>query len=177
MASFEIEGKIEIDISGLEEMASEIRTVSISTLQGEIRRKADQILRELAQQDWPAGRVSPGYVSTGQLADAVMVTGGGDSLHIYMDGTRMSMAAPVHSSGVKNRNAVSHIPNQWGIHMGVRGQAYNAKMPELLEYGGGGLRSHEGSGYFEKAFGIYEVEFIHILANALRAAGFEVTEG
>lgn len=172
MASFEIEGKIEIDISGLEEMASEIRTVSISTLQGEIRRKADQILRELAQQDWPAGRVSPGYVSTGQLADAVMVTGNGNNLLIYMDGTRMSMVAPDLSG-----SSSFGEPHQWGVHMGVMGQAYNVKMPELLNFGGGGLRPHEGSGYFEKAFGIYETEFIHILGDALRAAGFEVTEG
>lgn len=177
MASFEITGKITIDVTGLEEMAAKIRSVSIATLQGEIRQKAEQILRELAHADWPAGRASQGYVSTGELADAVVVTGGGTSLNIRMDGSSMSMVAPVHSSGVSNRNAVSHTPSQWGIHMGVKGQAFNTEMPAYLNYGGGGLRPHAGTGYFEKAFGIYEEEFIHILAGALRAAGFDVSEG
>lgn len=175
--SFVLEGKITIDVSGIEEMAAKIKSVSISTLQGEIRHLAEQILRELAQQDWPAGRVSPGYVSTGELADAVVVTGGGTSLNIEMDGSRMSMVAPIHGAGVTNRNAVSREPEQWGVHMGVRGQAYNTEMPALLNYGGGGIVPHSGTGYFEKAFGIYESEFVQILANALRAAGFDVSEG
>lgn len=172
MASFEIDGKIEIDITGIEDMAMKIRTVSIKTLQGEIRRMAEQILRELAHADWPAGRASKGYVSTGELADAVMVTGGGTSLNIYMDGSRMSMVAPDLSGSTSFGE-----PHRWGVHMGVMGQAYNTRMPALLEYGGKGLRPHHGSGYFQKAFGIYQEEFIHILANALRAAGFDVSEG
>ena len=175
--SFVLEGKMTIDVSSIEEIATKIKSVSISTLQGEIRHLAEQILKDLAHADWPAGKASKGYVSTGELADAVVVTGSGTSLNIEMDGSRMSMVAPVHGSGVSNRNAVSHFPKQWGIHMGVKGQAYNTEMPALLEYGGGGLVPHEGTGYFEKAFGIYQEEFIHILAEALRSAGFEVSEG
>lgn len=177
MSTVVLEGKITVDVTGIENIAAKIRSTTISTLQGEIRHLAEQILRDLAHADWPAGKASKGYVSTGELADAVVVTGGGTSLNIEMDGSRMSMVAPIHGSGVSNRNAVSHFPEQWGIHMGVRGQAYNTEMPALLEYGGGGLVSHKGTGYFKKAFGIYQEEFIHILAEALRSAGFEVSEG
>lgn len=174
MASFEITGKITIDVTGLEEMAAKIRSVSIATLQGEIRQKAEQILRELAHADWPAGRASQGYVSTGELADAVVVTGGGTSLNIRMDGSRMSMVAP--SIGNSTNGDWGNI-GKWGVHMGVQSQPFNTEMPAYLNYGGGGIVPHAGTGYFEKAFGIYEEEFIHILAGALRAAGFEVSEG
>lgn len=92
MSSFVIEGTLTVDISGLEGLAGEIRSVSIKALQGEIRKVADQILRELVEKDWPAGRASPGYVSTGELVDAINVTGGGTSLSIEMDGSRMSMS-------------------------------------------------------------------------------------
>lgn len=172
--SFVLEGKITIDVSGIEEMAAKIKSVSISTLQGEIRHLAEQILRELAQQDWPAGRASPGYVSTGELADAVVVTGGGTSLNIEMDGSRMSMMAP--STGNSVNGDWGNIKS-WGVHMGVQSQPFNTEMPALLNYGGGGIVPHSGTGYFEKAFGIYQSEFIHILANALRGAGFDVSEG
>ena len=94
MSSFVIEGTLTVDISGLEGLAGEIRSVSIKALQGEIRKVADQILRELVEKDWPAGRASPGYVSTGELVDAINVTGGGTSLSIEMDGSRMSMSPP-----------------------------------------------------------------------------------
>ncbi|MCD5422987.1 hypothetical protein [Limosilactobacillus fermentum] len=163
MASFVLTGNVEIDVSGLSEIVGEIRSVSISTLQGKIRQMAEQILRELAHADWPAGRVSTSYVSTGELADAVVVTGGSNTLNIRMDGSRMSMTPPG--------------PGHFGTHMGVRGEAFNVEMPAYLNYGGGGIVPHAGSGYFEKAFGIYEEEFVHILAEALRGAGFEVSEG
>ena len=45
MSSFVIEGTLTVDISGLEGLAGEIRSVSIKALQGEIRKVADQILR------------------------------------------------------------------------------------------------------------------------------------
>lgn len=172
MSSFEINGSMSIDITGLEDMYVQIRSTTIRALQGEVRHLAENVLRELAQSDWPAGRASAGYVSTGQLADAVMVTGSGTSLNISMDGSRMSMVAP----DMGGSSSFGH-PRRWGVHMGVMGQAYNTEMPALLNYGGGGLRPHRGSGYFEKAFNIYEEEFIHIIANALRSAGFDVTEG
>lgn len=163
MASVVLTGKVEIDVSGLSEIINEIRSVSISTLQGKIRQMAEQILRELAHADWPAGRGSTSYVSTGELADAVVVTGGYNTLNIRMDGSRMGMTPP--------------SPGRFGAHMGVKGQAFNFEMPAYLNYGGGGIVPHSGSGYFEKAFGIYEEEFVHILSEALRGAGFEVSEG
>lgn len=177
LSVIELDGTADIQITGAEAIEGEIRSVSIATLQGQIRQLADQILREIVASDWPAGRASKGYVSTGQLVDAIEVRGGGDSLTISMNGANMSMSPPVHAAGIKNRNAVNHVPTQWGIHMGVRGQAFNTEMPALLEYGGGGLVPHAGTGYFEKAFGMYEEQFVHILAEALRGAGFEVSEG
>lgn len=165
MASVVLTGKVEIDVSGLSEIINEIRSVSISTLQGKIRQMAEQILRELAHADWPAGRGSTSYVSTGELADAVVVTGGYNTLNIRMDGSRMGMTPP--------------SPGRFGAHMGLKGQAKNIAMPVWLNEGGNNSPIHEitGSGYFEKAFGIYEEEFVHILAEALRGAGFNVSEG
>lgn len=165
MASFEINGTATIDISGLEGMAAEIKSTTVRALQGEIRHLAEQILRELAHADWPAGKVSRGYVSTGELADAVQVRGNGTSLTIEMDGDRMNMIAP--------------SPGHLGVHMGFKHEGVNKVMPLWLDKGGNNSRFHEirGTGYFEKAFGIYEEEFIQILANALRSAGFDVSEG
>lgn len=177
MAIIELHGTLDIDVTGAEDIDAKIESVSIATLQGRIRALAYQILREQAAKDWPAGRASGGYVSTGELVNAINITGGGLSLTISMDGSRMSMSAPVHVGTVKNRNAVNHEPLQWGIHMGVRGQAYNTEMPATLEYGAGGLRPHQGSGYFKRTYGMYKEQFIHILAEALRGAGFDVTEG
>ncbi|KRL91699.1 hypothetical protein [Limosilactobacillus ingluviei] len=177
MATIELHGTLDIDVTGAEEIEGKIRSTSIAALQGRIRALAYQILREQAAKDWPAGRASNGYVSTGELVNAINITGSGLSLTISMDGSRMSMVAPVHVGTVKNRNAVNHRPIQWGVHMGVRGQAFNTEMPALLEYGGGGLVPHHGSGYFERTYGMYQEQFIHILAEELRAAGFEVTEG
>ena len=134
---------------------------------------AYQILREQAAKDWPAGKASNGYVSTGELVNAINITGSGLSLTISMDGSRMSMTPPSISSGGGDWGRVG----KWGIHMGVQSQPYNTEMPALLEYGGGGLVPHEGSGYFKRTYGMYQEQFIHILAEELRAAGFEVTEG
>lgn len=163
MASVELRGSINISIDDLGDIISEIRSVSIAALQGIIRNRADEILREFVAMD--AGMRSGGssYVPTRELADAIMITGGGTSLHIEMDGARMGMIAP--------------SPGTWGAHMGVSGQAFNTEMPAYLNYGGGGLVSHPGSGYFEKTFGVYEAEFVHMLADALRGAGFDVSEG
>lgn len=166
---FTLEGKLSIEITGASEIEAKIRSTTIETLQGQIHQMAEQILKELAHADWPAGRATNTYVATGELADAVVVEGGGTNLTIRMDGSRMSMVPPVASSNGKLGN--------WGVHMGVRSQPYNTEMPALLNYGGGGLVQHTGTGYFEEAFGIYESEFIHILADALRGAGFDVTEG
>lgn len=161
MASVVLTGKVEIDVSGLSEIINEIRSVSISTLQGKIRQMAEQILRELAHADWPAGRGSTSYVSTGELADAVVVTGGYNTLNIRMDGSRMGMTPP--------------SPGRFGAHMGVKGQAFNVEMPAYLNYGGGGLVPHQGTHYFDNAFSKYVEIIPKLLADALRAAGFEVS--
>ena len=127
-----MKGTADISITGGEAIEAEIRSVSIATLQGQIRQLADQILREIIARDWPAGRVSGGYVSTGQLVDAIEVVGGGDSLTIRMNGANMSMTPPVHSGGIKNRNAVNYFPEQWGVHMGVRGKPLTQTCPPCL---------------------------------------------
>ena len=69
MSTVILEGKITVDVTGIENIAAKIRSTTISTLQGEIRHLAEQILRDLAHADWPAGKASKGYVSTGELAD------------------------------------------------------------------------------------------------------------
>ena len=172
MSSFVIEGTLTVDISGLEGLAGEIRSVSIKALQGEIRKVADQILRELVEKDWPAGRASPGYVSTGELVDAINVTGGGTSLSIEMDGSRMSMSPP--STGNSANGDWGGIES-WGTHMGVQSQPFNDEMPAHLNYGGGGLVPHQGTHYFDNAFSKYVEIIPKLLADALRAAGFEVS--
>lgn len=172
MSSFVIEGTLTVDISGLEGLAGEIRSVSIKALQGEIRKVADQILRELVEKDWPAGRASPGYVSTGELVDAINVTGGGTSLSIEMDGSRMSMSPP--STGNSANGDWGGIES-WGIHMSVQSQPFNDEMPAYLNYGGGGLVPHQGTHYFDNAFFKYVEIIPKLLADALRAAGFEVS--
>lgn len=176
MATIELNGSVSLQIEGLEDALQEIRSVSISTLQGRIRALAERILREQAAKDWPAGRASNGYVSTGELADAVVVTGNGTSLDIKMDGSRMSMSPPSTTGSSWSHDMRNNVL-KWGVHMGVTGQAFNTEMPDLLENGGGGIRSHRGSGYFKRSFGMYQEQFIHILAEALRGAGFEVNEG
>lgn len=173
MATIEIHGTLDIDVTGADEIEGKIRSTSIAALQGRIRALAYQILREQAAKDWPAGKASNGYVSTGELVNAINITGSGLSLTISMDGSRMSMTPPSISSGGGDWGRVG----KWGIHMGVQSQPYNTEMPALLEYGGGGLVPHHGSGYFERTYGMYQEQFIHILAEELRAAGFEVTEG
>ena len=173
MATIELHGTLDIDVTGADEIEGKIRSTSIAALQGRIRALAYQILREQAAKDWPAGRASNGYVSTGELVNAINITGSGLSLTISMDGSRMSMTPPSISSGGGDWGRVG----KWGIHMGVQSQPYNTEMPALLEYGGGGLVPHEGSGYFKRTYGMYQEQFIHILAEELRAAGFEVTEG
>jgi len=163
MSSFVIEGTLTVDISGLEGLAGEIHSATVKALKGEIRKVADQILRELVERDWPAGRVSQGYISTGELVDAINVTGGGTSLNIEMDGSRMSVSPP--------------SPGQFGIHMGFNNQAVNDRMPEWLNQGGNGSPIHEitGTHYFEAAFARYVEIIPKLLAAALRAAGFEVS--
>lgn len=173
MATIELHGTLDIDVTGADEIEGKIRSTSIAALQGRIRALAYQILREQAAKDWPAGKASNGYVSTGELVNAINITGSGLSLTISMDGSRMSMTPPSISSGGGDWGRVG----KWGIHMGVQSQPYNTEMPALLEYGGGGLVPHEGSGYFKRTYGMYQEQFIHILAEELRAAGFEVTEG
>ena len=173
MATIELHGTLDIDVTGAEEIEGKIRSTSIAALQGRIRALAYQILREQAAKDWPADKASNGYVSTGELVNAINITGSGLSLTISMDGSRMSMTPPSISSGGGDWGRVG----KWGIHMGVQSQPYNTEMPALLEYGGGGLVPHEGSGYFKRTYGMYQEQFIHILAEELRAAGFEVTEG
>ena len=64
MASVTVNGKLTIDVSGLEDMAGKIKSVTTSTLQGQIRALADQILREILESDYP-GNSSPWYVGTG----------------------------------------------------------------------------------------------------------------
>lgn len=173
MATIELHGTLDIDVTGADEIEGKIRSTSIAALQGRIKALAYQILREQAAKDWPAGKASNGYVSTGELVNAIDITGSGLSLTISMDGSRMSMTPPSISSGGGDWGRVG----KWGIHMGVQSQPYNTEMPALLEYGGGGLVQHEGSGYFKRTYGMYQEQFIHILAEELRAAGFEVTEG
>ena len=173
MATIELHGTLDIDVTGADEIEGKIRSTSIAALQGRIRALAYQIVREQAAKDWPAGKASNGYVSTGELVNAINITGSGLSLTISMDGSRMSMTPPSISSGGGDWGRVG----KWGIHMGVQSQPYNTEMPALLEYGGGGLVPHEGSGYFKRTYGMYQEQFIHILAEELRAAGFEVTEG
>lgn len=173
MATIELHGTLDIDVTGADEIEGKIRSTSIAALQGRIKALAYQILREQAAKDWPAGKASNGYVSTGELVNAIDITGSGLSLTISMDGSRMSMTPPSISSGGGDWGRVG----KWGIHMGVQNQPYNTEMPALLEYGGGGLVQHEGSGYFKRTYGMYQEQFIHILAEELRAAGFEVTEG
>lgn len=173
MATIELHGTLDIDVTGADEIEGKIRSTSIAALQGRIKALAYQILREQAAKDWPAGKASNGYVSTGELVNAIDITGSGLSLTISMDGSRMSMTPPSISSGGGDWGRVG----KWGIHMGVQSQPYNTEMPALLEYGGGGLVPHEGSGYFKRTYGMYQEQFIHILAEELRAAGFEVTEG
>lgn len=163
MSSFVIEGTLTVDISGLEGLAGEIRSVTTKALQGEIRKVADQILRELVEKDWPAGRASQYYVSTGQLVDAITVTGGGTNLSIEMDGSRMGMTPP--SNGM------------FGAHMGLNMEPKNTEMPKWLNAGGNGSHLHEitGTHYFDNAFSKYVEIIPKLLADALRAAGFEVS--
>lgn len=169
MAIIELHGTLDIDVTGAEAIEAKIKSTSIAALQGEIRALAFKILREQAAKDWPAGRSSGGYISTGEIVNAIVIEGSGLELTIRMDGSLMTMSPPSISP--------SGYPSSWGIHMGVKGQAYNTEMPTTLEYGAGGIVPHTGSGYFKRTYGMYKEQFIHILADALRGAGFEVTEG
>ena len=47
MSTVVLEGKITVDVTGIENIAAKIRSTTISTLQGEIRHLAEQILRDL----------------------------------------------------------------------------------------------------------------------------------
>lgn len=163
MSTIVINGTLTIDISGLEELVGEIRSTTINALQGEIRSVADQILRELVERDWPAGRATQYYVSTGELVDAINVSVSGTSLNIEMDGSRMGMTPP--SNGM------------FGAHMGLSMEPKNIEMPRWLNEGGNGSRLHEitGTHYFDNAFDEYVEIIPELLAKALRAAGFEVS--
>lgn len=162
MSSITINGKVTIDISGLEDIAGKIRSVSISTLQTQIRALADQILREILAADYPA-RNTPWYFGTGEMADTVMVEGSGTDLHIWIDGSRLSMAITP--------------ADMFNINASIQGGDFREGLPVVLDTGGSGIVSHPGTNYMERAFAQYQARFIHILANALRGAGFDVTEG
>ena len=162
MASVTVNGKLTIDVSGLEGMAGKIKSVTTSTLQGEIRALADQILREILESDYP-GNSSPWYVGTGEMADTVMVESSGTELHIWIDGSRLSMAITQ--------------ADMFNIHASVQGADFRQGSPVVLNDGGGGIVPHPGTQYMERAFEQYKARFIHILADALRGAGFEVSEG
>ena len=168
MAGFTIEGHVDIQIDGLEEFVAEARAATISGLQGEVRALANQILRESVARDNAMRSGGTSYAPTHELTDAIVIEGGGSELLIYMDGSRMSMRAPV-----RGQDGTA----SWGIHMGVQGQAFNTEMPEYLNYGGGGIIPHSGSSYFEQAWALLENQTAPRLAAAIRAAGFDVSVG
>lgn len=162
MSSVTINGKVRIDISGLENMAGKIKSVSVSTLQTQIRSLAESILREILASDYPA-RSTPWYTGTGEMADAVMVEGSGTNLHIWIDGSRLSMAITPE--------------DMFNINASIKGEDFRQGLPVVLNDGGGGIVSHDGTYYMERAYAQYKARFVHILASALRGAGFDVSEG
>lgn len=150
------------------DIVGKIREVSISTLQGEIRALAEQILREILQGLYPAGNATQYYVTTGEIADAVEVTGGGEQITISMNPSRLSLA-PLGNGML-------------GAHMGVEGEDFRQSLLEGLNEGGisgssVNPKGHPASNYMETAYNQYEAQFLQILARALSGAGFDVSIG
>lgn len=138
-----------------------------SAMEGQVRALASEIMREAVAKDAAMRGGGAYYTPTEELADAIVITGGGKHLHIEMDGSRMSASPPV--IGEDGRIV------QWGIHTSVYGEAKNDMMPLWLNDGAKGLVSHDGSKYFEYAWARIQAQVPEKLAAALSALGFEVT--
>ena len=138
-----------------------------SAMEGQVRALASEIMREAVAKDAAMRGGGAYYTPTEELADAIVITGGGKHLHIEMDGSRMSTSPPV--IGEDGRIV------QWGVHTSVYGEAKNDMMPIWLNDGAKGLVSHVGSEYFEYAWARIQAQVPEKLASALSALGFEVT--
>lgn len=138
-----------------------------SAMEGQVRALASEIMREAVAKDAAMRGGGAYYTPTEELADAIVITGGGKHLHIEMDGSRMSASPPV--IGEDGRIV------QWGVHTSVYGEAKNDMMPLWLNDGAKGLVSHVGSEYFEYAWARIQAQVPEKLAAALSALGFEVT--
>lgn len=161
----EIEANLEFNYG---EVLSKIKGTSIKALQGTIRDVAKDMLNDILVRDFPAGRATKSYVTTGQLADTICVEGNGLELMIYVDPAKLSLEP--------------YIDGWLGVHEGIHGEDFREPLVEGLNEGGisGSVvypAGHSAKHFMQRAFQQYTKTFLNLLARELRGAGFEVTVG
>ena len=114
----EIEANLEFDYG---EVLSKIKGTSIKALQGTIRDVAKDMLNDILVRDFPAGRATKSYITTGQLADTICVEGNGLDLLIYVDPAKLSLEP--------------YIDGWLGVHESIYGEDFREPLVEGLNEG------------------------------------------
>lgn len=150
----------------IDRLKGDIISVTLST----VRKQAEEILHDILQTEFPAGKSTAFYTSVGQMADCVDIkdvhsSGGGVGFTVYIDSTRLSM--------------IQMPTGQLNVHMGVKGQDFTAGLPIALDEGSSGSKiyNHPAHHFMDKAAEQMNHRLIHTLASGLTARGYDCSIG
>lgn len=96
-----------------------------------------------------------------------------DVMDINIGGSQATFLVTVNPDKM---NLYPATQTEWGIHQGLSGQDFRAGLVQVLDQGGGSLLySHQGHGFFDKAYSDIDSRILSIIGGALAAKGWEVS--
>lgn len=167
MAETILEGSITYE--GIQQVISQIHVGVMEAMQGMVRKAAQDILHDILEQEYPSGIYSEYYTTTGEMADTVQVTDvqmgtSVASFAVYIDSTRLNM---------------TFNPHMLNAHADIHGDDFREGLVHVLDTGafGSPIYNNPGSHYMDRAGQEMESKLPEMLAQGLRAQGFEVMVG